>query len=65
MAWHCRMMKITLELPTDTSLALRRFAAALGEELEDAAGVAMREYLIGCGMLELSDYEGDGREGDE
>lgn len=46
-------MKITLTLATDEAIALRRFANETGEELEDAAQLAIREFLISVGMLEL------------
>ncbi|MCL4745126.1 MAG: hypothetical protein KJZ83_06890 [Burkholderiaceae bacterium] len=45
-------MKLTLTLSTDESLALRRFANETGEELDEAAQLAIREFLIGIGMLE-------------
>lgn len=45
-------MKITLDLSTDERLALRRFANETGEELEAAAHIGLREFLIGIGMLE-------------
>ncbi len=46
-------MKITLTLSTDERIALRRFANATGKSLEDAAHLALREYLISTGDLEL------------
>lgn len=46
-------MKITLDLATDESIALRRFANETGEELDAAAHIGLREFLIGIGMLEL------------
>lgn len=47
-------MRITLDLPTDVSIALRRFHAGTGaEKLEEAAVLALREYLISNGDLEL------------
>lgn len=45
-------MKITLDLAPDESIALRRFANETGEELDAAARLAIREYLISAGMLE-------------
>jgi hypothetical protein len=48
---------IVLALKTDERLALRRFASETGEELDAAAHIAIREFLIGIGMLELP--EGD------
>lgn len=57
-------MKITLDLTTDEAIALRRFANEFGPlPLEDAAALAVREYLISVGMLEpqheLSEGETD------
>ena len=49
-------MKITLDLTTDERIALRRFANETGEELDAAAHVALREFLISVGMLDLT-YE--------
>lgn len=46
-------MKLTLTLATEEAIALRRFANETGEELEDAAHIGLREFLIGVGMLEL------------
>lgn len=46
-------MKITLTLLTAERIALRRFANATGKSLEDAAHLALREYLISTGDLEL------------
>ncbi len=46
-------MKITLTLSTDERIALRRFAKATGKSLDDAAHLALREYLISIGDLEL------------
>lgn len=45
-------MRITLTLSTDERLALRRFANETGEDLDAAAGIALREFLISVGMLE-------------
>lgn len=45
-------MKLALTLPTDLSLALRKFAAAEKLSLEDAGALAMREFLILSGDLE-------------
>lgn len=55
-------MKITLTLSTDERIALRRFAHETGEELEDAAHMALREYLISSGMLELAHELGEDTE---
>lgn len=46
-------MKLTITLSTDESIALRRFASADGVDLPAAAQVAIREFLISLGMLEL------------
>lgn len=48
-------MKITLDLATDESIALRRFANEQGVKLSGAAKVALRDWLIGHGYLELAD----------
>lgn len=55
-------MKITLTLSTDERIALRKFAHETGEELEDAAHIALREFLIGAGMLELEHDLGEDTE---
>lgn len=46
-------MKITLDLSTDESIALRRFANSVGCSTEEAMRAALRDWLIGCGYLEL------------
>lgn len=46
-------MKITLDLATDESLALRQFANEIGGDLDIAAHIALRDWLIGHGYLEL------------
>lgn len=47
-------MRITLDLATDERLALRRLAAELGNyPLEEAARLALRDYLISSGYLDL------------
>lgn len=47
-------MRINLDLPADVSIAMRRFAnGADVETLEEAAVLALREYLISSGDLEL------------
>ncbi len=55
-------MKITLTLSTMERIALRRFAHETGEELEDAAHIGLREFLIGIGMLELPESDNDNDE---
>ncbi|UPT53394.1 hypothetical protein [Synechococcus phage Ssp-JY39] len=45
-------MKIIVALSTDERLALRRFASETGEDMNAAAGVALREFLISAGFLE-------------
>lgn len=52
-------MKITLDLATDESLALRRFANETGEDLDAAAHIGLREFLIGIGMLELPESDNE------
>lgn len=52
-------MRITLDLTTDESLALRSFANETGEELDAAAQIGLREFLIGIGMLELPESDND------
>jgi hypothetical protein len=46
-------MTLTLSLDTATSIALRRLAHELRCSEEEAAVRALREALIGSGMLEL------------
>ncbi|MDI1266825.1 MAG: hypothetical protein PS018_26530 [bacterium] len=46
-------MKLTIELEAATSIALRRLASELQRSPEEAAALALREALIGSGMLEL------------
>lgn len=55
-------MRITLTLATDESIALRRFANETGEELDAAAHIGLREFLIGIGMLELPESDNDNDE---
>ena len=55
-------MKITLDLATDESIALRRFSIETGEDVEAAAQIAIREFLIGIGMLELPESDNDNEE---
>lgn len=45
-------MRLTLDLATDESLALRRFATDQGLKLPHATQLALREWLIGAGYLE-------------
>lgn len=56
-------MRLVLDLPTAVSIALRRFAAGTETSaLEEAAALALREFLIGTGDLELVpslDEDGD------
>lgn len=47
-----RLHSPTITLSTDERLALRRFANETGEDLDVAAGIALREFLISVGMLE-------------
>lgn len=46
-------MKLVVTLAADESIALRRVAAALGDNLEITAQIALRDWLIGHGYLEL------------
>lgn len=46
-------MNIAIALDTAERIALRRVAAAHGLSLEQAAAVALREYLIQNGYLEI------------
>lgn len=55
-------MKLTLSLSTDEAIALRRFASETGEELDAAAHIGLREFLIGIGMLELPESDNDNEE---
>lgn len=48
-------MKLTLTLQTDEAIALRRLANELGGDLDAAAQIALRDWLIGQGLLELPD----------
>lgn len=54
---------ITLPLATDERLALRRLAHERECSLEEAAQVALRDWLIGNGYLETEDADNDN--GDE
>lgn len=47
-------MKLTLTLQTDEAIALRRLANELGGDLDIVAQIALRDWLIGQGLLELS-----------
>lgn len=55
-------MRITLDLATDESIALRRFANETGKELDVSAHIGLREFLIGIGMLELPESDNDNEE---
>lgn len=44
---------ISVPLATDESLALRRFSNEHGLSLDEAATVALRDWLISNGYLEL------------
>lgn len=46
-------MKIALALPADVSIALRRMANQEELPLEQAVEIALRDWLIGNGYLEL------------
>jgi len=46
-------MKISLDLPTDTSIGLRRLANEQDIDLEAAATIALREFLIMGGWIEV------------
>ena len=46
-------MKIEINLPTDVSVALRRMAAEDRLSHEEAATVALRDWLIAHGYLDL------------
>lgn len=46
-------MKITIELSTEERLALRHFARQADIELGVAAHMALRDWLIASGYLEL------------
>lgn len=45
-------MKIELDLSGEERIALRRFANEAGEDLAEAARMALRDWLIGHGYLE-------------
>ena len=46
------MARVTLDLPADVSIALRRAAKEMDVRREDAAVVLLREALTGLGHLE-------------
>lgn len=52
-------MKLALTLPAETAIGLRRFAADHDRDLEKAAVLALREYLIAAGWIELDEVEED------
>lgn len=54
---------LTLTLSADERLALRRLAQERECSLEEAAQVALRDWLIGNGYLETEDADNDN--GDE
>lgn len=45
-------MKLSLTLSTEESIALRRFANEVGEELDVAVRLALQEFLMSVGHLE-------------
>jgi hypothetical protein len=48
-------VRLTIELTTEESIALRRCAGAHHRlSLKEAAALALREFLIGTGDLELA-----------
>lgn len=51
-------MKLALSLPSDIAIALRRMALEGDRHLAAAAEMALRDWLIGNGYLEL-DHELD------
>lgn len=51
------MARLTLDLPTDVSLALCRLAYEVGAEREDAAIKLLREALIAGGWLEVVEMD--------
>lgn len=52
-------MRITIDLPTAVSLALRRFAMEHDRSHEDAAAMALRDWLVGNGYLEQHELDED------
>lgn len=50
-------MKLNLDLPTDTSVGLRRLANEQNIDLETAAAIALREFLFLGGWLEVLDID--------
>lgn len=57
-------MRLTLDLPTDVSIALRRFATEQAAPEDQAAIAALRDWLVAQGYLEeehdLEDMEPEG-----
>lgn len=49
-----RACDVGFDLSTDERLALRRFANETGEDLDAAAHIGLRDFLISVGMLELT-----------
>lgn len=43
-------MKLARDRPADISIVLHRFANETGEELDAAAQIGLREFLIGTGI---------------
>lgn len=52
-------MKLDLALPSDISIALRRFAHEQDVDLSAAAALALRDWLTGHGYLETDDMDED------
>lgn len=53
-------MKITITLPTETAIGLRRLAAEQGIELEAAAAIALKEFLTMGGWIEVDEKDKEG-----
>lgn len=54
------MPRLTLDLPADVSIALRKLAADRLTEREKAAVAVLRDWLIGHGYLEQHEIDEDG-----
>lgn len=50
-------MRLALELPTDVAIALRRMATQDRLSNEDAALMALRDWLTGNGYLEWQEFD--------
>lgn len=50
-------MKLILDLPTETSIGLRRLANKHDLDLETAAANALREFLVIGGWLEVIELD--------